>query len=144
MRFSVATKDALGNIDPLAPNVEKWLGKTLKHYEGMCYVPPTPDAKILLSITISAQDETVVPRVRTVPVYTLQILDARNGETKIIRTFQRSKAGASEGGVPGIIANISNPEREVILDAIDWIAKSNVDLSTEPAPASAQPSAPKI
>ncbi len=145
MKFSVTTKDALGNIDSgLPPGDEKWLGKFLKqHYEGMCYVTPSPDVKILLSITISTQDETVVPRVRSVPVYTLQILDARNGKPKIIRTFQRSKAGTSEGRVPGIIANISNPERGVILDAIDWIAKANLDLSTEPTPEEAQPAGPK-
>jgi len=139
MKFSVAIKDALGNIDSLTPNDQKWLDKFVKHYEGICYVSPTSDVKVLLNITISTQDEQVVPRVVSIPVYTLQILDARDGSPKVIHTFQRSKAGSTAGGVPGIVARVSNPQREVIQDAVDWIAHANIDLSTEPEPKASQP-----
>jgi hypothetical protein len=142
MRFSIAIKDALGNVDNLSSTDQQWLKKFLKHYQGMCYVPPSADVKVLLNIEISAQTAQVVPHVVNGPVYTLQILDARSGAPRVIRTFQRAKAGPSNGTVSGAIASIANPEREVIQDAVDWIAHANIDLSTESEPKASQ-SSPK-
>src|SRR6185437_9753423 len=139
MRFSVAIKDTVGNIDSLSPKDQEWLKKFLRHYEGMCYLPTAADAKILLSIEISGQTSQVVPRVVNEPVYKLQILDARSGAPKVTRSFQRAKAGPNNGTVSGAIASIANPEREVIQDAVDWIAHANIDLSTELEPKASQP-----
>ena len=139
MRFSIVVKDTLGNVDSLSSKDQTWLKKFVKHYQGMCYSQPSADVKVLLSIEISAQTAEVVPRVVNEPVYTLQILDARNGAPKVIRTFQRTKAGPSNGTVSGAISSLANPEREVIQDAVDWIAHANIDLSTEPEPNASQP-----
>ncbi len=140
VNFSVAFVDSLGNLDVgLTPDDDKWIRKFLaKHYDGICYVAPSPDVKILFRVTASSQTETVVPRVTTVPVYTLQVMDARSGKPVVIRTFQRSNAGASAPGLPGLIAAIGNPKRGVIIEAVDWIANSSIDLTTEPPPTTAQ------
>jgi len=144
LNFSVAFVDSLGNLDAgLTPDDDKWVRKFLaKHYDGICYVAPSSDVKILFRVTASSQTETVVPRVTTVPVYTLQVMDARSGKPIVIRTFQRSKAGASALGLPGLIAAISNPKRGVIIEAVDWVASSNIDLTTDPPPSTAQPKQP--
>lgn len=128
IKFSLAERDALGNINiGFSSDGQKWFEKKLsKKYPNVCYAKQEPNAGIWFLISVSTQTEEVVPRVVNYPVYTLKIERMHEGTTDVLRTFERAKSGTTAGGIPGLVATMKNPERDVISDAVAWLASADL------------------
>ena len=153
--FSLAERDTLGNVNVgFSPDGQKWLEKkVLKQYPNICYADQKANVGIWFYISVSTQTAdsatattnrypnggggstshtTVNTRPVEYPVYTLKIARFRNGNLEVLRTFQRVKT-PSGGSVVGLVASFSNPEHDVIADAVGWLAASGT-TDTPPSP----------
>jgi hypothetical protein len=155
LQFSLAERDALGNVNlGFSPDGKKWFEKTLaKQYPNVCYADQKANEGIWLYISVSTQSQdsatattrttpdgvggttshtTVTPQTTAYPIYTLKIGRFHDGALEVLRTFQHAKV-PSGGTVTGLIRSFSNPEHDVITDAVDWLSASNT-INPQPAP----------
>lgn len=140
--FNIAVRDPLGNVDTgfSPPDSKWWFKKISKHYPGICYSDLKSNEGVWFYVDISNRPagteaarsrstvnsdgsvttNTNVNDIRTA-VYTLKLIRFQGGRPVVLRTFQRAKTGA-DGTVTGLLGSLGNPEREVILDALDWLS----------------------
>jgi len=154
LKFSIAQRDALGNVDlGLNTDDQKWLDKkVLKHYPDICYADQKANVGIWFYIAVSTQSQQsatattntypngdgsatshtrVTPQTTTYPVYTLKIGQFHDGDLEALRTFQRTKT-PSNGTLTGLVSSFSNPEHDVILDAVEWLESSGITATPAP------------
>jgi hypothetical protein len=159
--FSLAERDTLGNVNVgLSPDGQKWLEKkVLKQYPNICYADQKANVGIWFYISVSTQTAdsatattntypngdgsstrhtTVNTRPVEYPIYTLKIGRFHDGNLEVLRTFQRAKT-ASGGSVVGLIASFSNPEHDVISDAVEWLSQTTLDQPNGSSPIPLQP-----
>ncbi len=147
VRFSVAERDVLGNINQgLSADGLKWYeSKLAKKYPNVCYVDQKEPSGIWLFISISSGPDdsatavttsrgntsttTIQPGVGS--YYTLKVTRMESGKPEVLRTFQRSKSSNTGGSVTGLIKSMQNPEHDVISNAVQWLSNS-IDAVTMP------------
>jgi hypothetical protein len=154
--FSLAERDTLGNVNVgFSPEGRKWLEKkVLKQYPNVCYGDQKANVGIWFYISVSTQTvdsatattntypngdgsstshTTVHTQPVEYPIYTLKIGRFHDGNLEVLRTFQRAK-NPSGGSVTGLISSLSNPEHDVIADAVEWLSQTNLDQPNGSSP----------
>jgi hypothetical protein len=139
-KFSLAEQDTLGNVNVgFSQDGLKWYEKKVeKQYPSVCYAEQKTNEGVWFFIQVTTQSQgtatattqnadgstshtTVTTGTVDYPVYTLKIGRFNNGVLEVLRTFQRIKSPAN-GTLTGFAHSFSNPEHDVIEDAVSWLS----------------------